>query len=103
MVTTPRLFGSLVFALFCFSTLFGQTNPPPADPHELVTRDPKILSKPAERSAATDLLDRARNNFNLRDAEVPYALKISFETNGATKNEGSGTMQEFYDGDSQYR
>jgi hypothetical protein len=103
MATTSRLLGSLAFGLFCFSAVFGQTNPPPADPHEFVTRDPRILSKPAERSAALDLLDRARNNFNLRDAEVPYALKISFETNGATKNEGSGTMEEFYDGDSQYR
>lgn len=103
MVTPPRLLGSLVFALFCFSAVFGQTNPPPADPHELVTRDPKILSKPGERSAALDLLDRARNNFNLHDAEMPYALKISFETNGATKNEGTGTMEEFYDGHSQFR
>jgi hypothetical protein len=103
MVATPRLLGSLVLALSCFSTAFCQTNPPPADPHELVTREPKILSKPQERSAAMDLLDRARNNFNLQAAEAPYALKISFETNGATKNEGSGTMEEFYDGQSQFR
>ena len=103
MPTIPRLLGSLVFALCCFPALLGQTNPPPADPHELVTRDPKILSKPGDRGAAIDLLDRARNNFNLHDAQAPYALKVSFETNGATKNEGSGTMEEFYDGHSQFR
>ena len=103
MPTIPRLLGSLVFALCCLPALLGQTNPPPADPHELVTRDPKILSKPGDRGAAIDLLDRARNNFNLHDAQVPYALKVSFETNGATKNEGSGTMEEFYDGHSQFR
>src|SRR5580698_8214429 len=107
MATPSRLLGSLlfvlVFALGCISAVYGQTNPPPADPHELVTREPRILSKPAERSAALDLLGRARNNFNLRDAEVPYALKVSFETNGATMNEGSGTMEEFYDGHSQFR
>src|SRR5208282_1516528 len=104
MATPSRLLGSLlfVFALGCISAVFGQTNPPPADPHELVTREPRILSKLAERSAAIDLLDRARKNFNLREAEAPYALKVSFATNGATMNEGSGTMEEFYDGHSQF-
>ncbi|MFZ0298398.1 MAG: hypothetical protein WAM13_08615 [Candidatus Sulfotelmatobacter sp.] len=105
MATPSRLLGSLlfVFALGCFSAVLGQTNPPPADPHELVTREPRIFSKPADRSAALDLLGRARNNFNLQAAQVPYALKVSFETNGATMNEGSGTMEEFYDGHSQFR
>jgi hypothetical protein len=52
----------------------AQTNPPPADSHEMVTREPRTLTKPAERSAALDLLDRARQNFNLHDVSVPYAL-----------------------------
>src|SRR5579863_123185 len=103
MATPLRFVGSLALALSCFSAALGQTNPPPADPHELVTREPKILSKTGDRSAAMDLLGRARNNFYIRDAGAPYALKVSFETNGATKNEGSGTMEEFYDGQSQFR
>lgn len=103
MRTTSRLFGSLAFVLSCLSALLGQTNPPPPDPHELVTREPKILSKPADRASAIDLLDRARKNFYIRDAHTPYALRVSFETNGATQVEGAGTMQEFYDGQGQFR
>jgi hypothetical protein len=103
MATPLRFVGSLALALSCFSAALGQTNPPPADPHELVTGEPKIVSKSGDRSAAMDLLGRARSNFYIRDAGAPYALKVSFETNGATKNEGSGTMEEFYDGQSQFR
>lgn len=87
----------------CLPASFAQTNPPPADPHELVTRDPRILSKPADRTAAFDLLSRARKNFELHDARVPYALKVAFESNGAALSEGSGTMEELFDGNSHFR
>lgn len=92
---------SFVF-LFCLPA-FAQTNPPPADPHEMVTRQPHILSKPAERTGALDFLARARKNFELGDAHVPYALKVSFESNGAALSEGSGTMEEVSDGNSHWR
>lgn len=83
--------------------MLAQTNPPPPDPHEMVTRDPRILSKAADRSAALDLLERARKNYNLRDISTPYTLKVSFQTNGATEHEGEGTMAEVSDGNSHWR
>ena len=103
MRATSRLLGSLFFAVSFLPVLVGQTNPPPADPHELVTRDPKTLTKPDDRVAAIDLLDRARSNFAIRDAHAPYELKVSFQTSGATQVEGAGTMEEYYDGRGQFR
>jgi hypothetical protein len=94
MPTSARLFELFASSLFCLPTVFAQTNPPPPDPHEMVTREPRTLTKPADRSAAIDLLARARQNFNLRDISTPYVLKVSFETNGEALNEGQGTMEE---------
>lgn len=83
--------------------ILAQTNPPPSDPHEMVTRDPRMLTKPAERSAALDLLARARQNFDLHDISTPYALKVSFETNGAAQYEGQWAMEQLSDGGSHWR
>ena len=101
-------FGWFAASLFCLPTIFiqaifAQTNPPPPDPHEMVTHEPRTLTKPADRSAALDLLDRARQNFNLHDISTPYALKVSFETNGAAEMEGEWTMEEISDGESHWR
>jgi hypothetical protein len=98
-----RLLGLLAASLFCFPVVFAQTNPPPPDPHEMVTRQPRTLTKPADRSAAIDLLSRARQNYNLHGISTPYALKVSFETNGAAQTEGQGTMEELSDGGSRWR
>jgi hypothetical protein len=71
MRITTRL---LVFAacLFCTPVIFAQTNPPPSDPHEMVTSQPHPLTKPADRNAALDLLDRARLRGRLRaNARLP--------------------------------
>ena len=112
MRTVARLsasrFGLFAASLFCLPTIFiqaifAQTNPPPPDPHEMVTREPRTLTKPADRSAALDLLDRARQDFNLHDISTPYALKVSFETNGATEMEGEWTMDEISDGGAHWR
>jgi hypothetical protein len=103
MRTSTRFFGLFTPSLLCIPVILAQTNPPPPDPHEMVTREPHTLSKPAERSAALDLLDRARQNYNLHDISTPYALKVSFETNGAAQNEGAGTMEELSDGGSHWR
>lgn len=103
MRSLSRLFGPFFFLLSCPPVLLAQINPPPHDPHELVTHDPKMLTKPGDRSAAIDQLDRTRKNFEIRDAKTPYSLKVSFETNGATQLEGAGTMEEFYDGQGQFR
>ncbi len=101
-------FGCFAASLVCISTIFiqavfAQTNPPPPDPHEMVTRQPRTLTKLADRSAALDLLDRARHNLTLRDISTPYALKVSFETNGAAQYEGEWTMEELSDGESHWR
>jgi hypothetical protein len=94
--------GLLAASLFCLPAT-AQTNGPPTDPHELVTREPRTLTKPADRSAALDLLDRARQNYNLHDISTPYALKVSFETNGAAQMEGEWTMEEISDGAARWR
>jgi hypothetical protein len=69
----------------------------------MVTREPRTLTKPVERSAAIDTLNRARKNFDLRGIPTPYTLKVSFETNGAAQTEGEGTMEDFSDGSSHWR
>jgi hypothetical protein len=110
MRTSTRVFrlgfGLLAYCL-CIPTIFGQTNAPPFDAYEMVTREPRILTKPADRSAAIDLLDRARQNYNLHsnppDVSIPYALKVMFETSGAAQLEGDWTMEELSDGGSHWR
>lgn len=108
MKTIARRYGldfSLLLSclLSCLPALLAQTNPPPFDPREMVTRQPQTLTKQADRSAALDLLDRARQNFNLYDVKTPYSLKASFETSGAAQYEGDWTMEEFSDGGSHWR
>ena len=99
------LFGFSLFYLPAIfdQTILAQTNPPPADSHEMVTREPRTLTKPADRSAALDLLDRARQDYDVHDVSTPYALKVSFETTGSTQYEGSWTMEELSDGGSHWR
>jgi hypothetical protein len=63
MRTSTRFFGLLAPSLLGIPVILAQTNPPPPDPHEMVTHEPHTLAKPAERSAALDLLDRARQNY----------------------------------------
>jgi len=108
MRARARFFGLFASSLFFISAIFdpaafAQTNPPPPDSHEMVTREPRTLTKPAERSAALDLLDRARQNYSLRDFSTPYALKASFETNGGAQMEGEWIMDEISDGVSHWR
>jgi hypothetical protein len=87
----------MAFSLFLVSSIFAQTNPPPSDPHELVTHQPRTLSSPAERSAAIDLLEGARQDLSMHIFGA-YELKASFQTSGATQNEGNGTMEELTNG-----
>ena len=103
-----RLYSGVIslflLALLRAPVMLAQTAPPPSDPHEMVTRQPRILSKPAERSAAIDLLERARQNYYLRDIDTPCTLKASFTTNGTSQFEGEGTMDEYEaSGQSQWR
>src|SRR5579862_3161749 len=97
MRASIRVSGLLAFSLFLVPSIFAQTDPPPSDPHELVIHQPRTLSSPAERSAAIDLLEHARQDLNMH-IFGPYELKASFQTSGATQNEGSGTMEELSNG-----
>ena len=97
MRASVRLSGLMASCLVFVPSIFGQTNPPPSDPHELVVHQPRTLSSPAERSAAIDLLEHAREDLNMH-AFGAYELKASFQTNGATQNEGNGTMEELSNG-----
>src|SRR5712675_428472 len=66
-----------------------QWAPVPADPNELVTGGAKALTNPQERSAALQLLDRARQNYTLYGPHAPaFALKVSFTSNGQLQYEG---------------
>jgi hypothetical protein len=103
MRINPRYFAALAAFLLYLPKIFSQTNPPPPDVHELVVREPHLLSKPAERSAAIDLLDRAWKNYEVHGISSPYVLRVSFETNGLSQSEGAGTMEELYDGHSRWR
>jgi hypothetical protein len=103
MRPTTLCVGVLTSFLLSVPALFAQTNPPPPDPHELVTREPRTLSKAADRAAAIDLLERARKNYNLRDISSSYTLKVSFQTSGASEHEGEGKMEEVSEGNGKWR
>jgi len=103
MRNSTRLFGMFASSLVCLPAVFAQTNPPPPDAHEMITREPHTLTKSADRSAAISLLDRARKNYDLHSISTPYSLKVSFETSGTSQSEGAGTMEELYDGHSRWR
>ena len=90
-------FGWLASFLLFLPAAFAQTNPPPPDPHELVTHQPRVLTKPTERSAAIALLDGARQDLNMHIFGA-YELKASFQTSGGTQQEGEGTMEELSNG-----
>jgi hypothetical protein len=91
-------FGLLASSLLFLPAASAQTNPPSPDPHELVTHQPRVLTKPAERSVAIALLDGARQDLNMHAFGV-YELKASFQTSGSTQQEGDGTMEELSNGD----
>jgi len=97
MRSAIRIPGLVASCLLSVPAVLAQTNPPPSDPHELVIHQPRTLSKPAERSAAIDLLEQARQDLNMHTFG-PYQLKVSFQTSGATQNEGDGTMEELSNG-----
>lgn len=76
-----------------------QTAPVPYDPSEPVTGGLKALTNPQERSAALELLDRARQNYTFYGPHAPaFTMKVSFTSSGQSQYEGSGSMQETWIG-----
>jgi hypothetical protein len=74
----------------------------PPDPNELVTGPAKILTNPQERSAALELIDRARQNYTFYGPHAPaFTLKVSFVSTGTSQYEGQGLMEETWVGRSE--
>jgi hypothetical protein len=73
--------------------------PIPADPLELVTGQIQTVDTPVSREALIQLLDRARQNYNLRSAGLSYDLKIRFAVNsgGQTEYDGAWQMEDLSD------
>jgi hypothetical protein len=69
--------------------------PIPADPHELVTGPAQVPATPAERAAALNLLERARQNADLHIAgSAPFILKAQFTASGNVQFTGPGEITE---------
>ena len=94
-----------VFILLAMSAGFSQERPQvqwapvPYDPSEPVSGGLKALTNPQERSAALELLDRARQNYTFYGPHAPaFTMKVSFTSSGQSQYEGSGSMQETWIG-----
>ena len=103
----PRRFSSLLFVPLLSAITIGicqeaprrQWAAVPYDPSEPVTGGLKALTNPQERSAALELLDRARQNYTFYGPHAPaFTMKVSFTSNGQSQYEGSGSMQETWTG-----
>jgi hypothetical protein len=67
----------------------------PVDPHELATGRITRPGTPKEISAAFALVDLARRNIGIyENADLSFAMKVSFTATGAVSYTGSGTMEE---------
>jgi hypothetical protein len=104
-----RLHTFLFLAVFASATIaVAQTPlavaPVPSDPLELATGPTKVLNTPQDRSAILELVERARQNFDMQAAATPpYRLKVSFEAGGRVAYTGSGEMEEIWLSPRQWR
>jgi hypothetical protein len=70
-------------------------SPVPSDPLELATGPTKVLNTPEDRSAILELVDRARQNFDMHAAGTPpFQINVSFDASGRVAYTGPGTMEE---------
>ena len=95
----PRFLVAFVLLIassgLCQEKQRSQWAPVPYDPNEPVTGGLKALTNPQERSAALQLLDRARQNYTFYGPHAPaFTMKVSFTSNGQSQFEGAGSMQE---------
>ncbi len=72
--------------------------PVPRDPSELVTGQVQPAATPASREAALQLLARARNSYQLRNAGQAWDLKVRFtvDSQGETNYDGTWTMEDVF-------
>jgi hypothetical protein len=73
--------------------------PVPGDPFELVTGQVQVAGTPASKDAALQLLARARNSYQLRNAGQPWDLKVRFtaDSQGETNYDGVWEMEDLFD------
>ncbi len=86
----------LPLAAFCQGE--HRTVPVPSDGLEPTAGSIRVLEAPQDRAEMIELLNRARENYRLRDAGRGYDLKTSFTVNsgGRTKYDGAWTMEEIF-------
>jgi hypothetical protein len=76
--------------------------PVPADPYELVTG--KTVAKPADRTQALVLLNKAKRPMRLlAPMTPPYLLTVSFTATGDPANSGTGELTELWLGQQNWR
>lgn len=69
----------------------------PANSHEPVTGPLQLLTSPADRAMALDLLSRVRQNYDFYIERGPaFDMKVSFNATGQSQHEGYGTMEEVW-------
>jgi hypothetical protein len=80
------------------------TAPIPANPYELVTGHDKATAKPADRSRALALLNKAKRPMRLlAPTTPPYLLTASFIAAGDPANSGPGELTELWLGSQGWR
>jgi hypothetical protein len=98
------LLSAVVTSFLGGAQALSQMAPVPPDPSELVRGLAEPITNGHQRSAAIDLLERARWNYNLHgDGGAPYTMKVSFTSSGQAALEGSGTMEETWIGHSSWK
>ncbi len=72
--------------------------PVPGDPLELVAGQIPVEATAGSRASFVKLLDRARNNYELRQAKRGYDLKISFgvDSRGQTAYDGAWDLEDLF-------
>lgn len=92
----------ILFALIALYVVpaFGQgrtipTAPTPPDPYELVTGPISLLTQPADRVAAMNLIRAAAKNGITHNADMnPFDYQVKFNATGNVANTGSGEITE---------
>ena len=89
MRLAPTAYAIPALLLLLSSSAFCQMPQVPENPNELVTQNAKQVTSSKQRSAALELLDRARSSSNLHAGGAPFTLKVSFRSDAAPQSDGA--------------
>ena len=97
MSTRPLL--AVVFALLLSCVAFSEDKPKtaalPYDPLELATGPTTVPDTPQKRELLLNLLEHARQNNGMHaPGTPPFAMKVSFNSNGTSRYTGFGEIEE---------